>query len=434
LNLKDSYECFILIEPGLGYIIPVLQEKFNKSKIVALHADEGFPSNGIPSFYGNASCAQEFLETELADIDAGAIKIIEWRPSMNYYREDYIKLLSAAVEFIKRGDAGKRTAAAFGKKWVHNFFRNLRLVNISLLYKKSNFPVIVTGSGPGLEKTMPFLCETQKSCVIIASASSVLSLAHNGITADIVITADGGSWALTHVYSMFRNKYAAFLAANLCAALPSQCVNTSFLLLNDGSLWQNIIFHELSLPTVIIPQRGTVTASAVDLALLLSDGNIYLAGMDLGVSDIRTHVRPYGFDYIFSGSANRLSPLYAKNYFRSGQIRGGGSMDIYASWFNNQLSVWPKRIFSIGGSRVFFKEACPSEQTVKNRNMIFKAVNSNDDPSLFYKKGAEALCKALKNTEYSKDIKKELAPLLFPEKKEVTLRELEKAIEEAADV
>jgi hypothetical protein len=433
LNLKSNLKCFILIEPGFGYMIPVLQEKFKNSKIIVLHIESGFPENGVPSLSGaNFEKVQKFLEKELQDIDLSVIRIIEWRPSMNYYREKYVKLLSLAVEFIKRSDAERRTSAAFGKRWFKNFFKNLKLLNCTLLYKSADIPVIITGSGPSLETAIPFIQKIQDNCIIIAASSSVIALNKSGISADIVIATDGGCWALQHIYPMLRNSGGDSLAVNLCAALPSQCDGKPFLVLNDGSFWQSVILHELKLPSVIIPQRGTVTASAVELALVLTSGNIFLAGTDLSVKDIKTHVRPYGFDYLFFGGANRFSPVYSKYFLRSRLLREGGSMDIYAAWFKSQLALWPKRIFSLGNNAVF-ENAFPQEQKNKKEKEYFKVVKVNEDPDLFCKRGVRALLSALKNPEYAQNIKAELASLLLPDKKEVTESELETAIAGAVD-
>jgi hypothetical protein len=408
-------------------MIPVLQEKFNNRKIIVLHIDNDFPEKGVPTLHSSdPQEVNKFLEKELRDIDISKIQIVEWRPSMNHYREKYVKLLSLAVEYLKRDDAEKRTVAAFGKRWFRNFFKNLKLLNRTLLYKTAGLPVIITGSGPGLETAIPVIQKAQDNCIIIAASSSVLALEQNGISADIVIATDGGCWALQHIYPMFRNPNENSLAVNLCAALPSQCGGKPFLVLNDGSFWQSVILHELKLPSLIIPQRGTVTASAVDLALVLSDGDIFLAGMDLSLRDIRSHVRPYGFDYLSFGSANRFSPVYSKYFYRSGLTRGGGSMDIYASWFKNQLALWPKRIFSLGGSNPVFENALPLERENKKNSDYFKIVNEN--PDKFSERGVSALLSALKNPEYARNIKTELVSLLSGGKKELTETELETAI------
>jgi hypothetical protein len=412
-------------------MIPVLREKFKDSKIIALHIESGFPEKDIPALSGTEPGeVQMFLEKELQEIDPSCIRIIEWRPSMNYYRERYVKLLSLAVDFIKRIDAEKRTTAAFGKRWFRNFFKNLRLINQILLYKSADIPVIITGSGPGLETSIPLIQKIRNNCIIIAASSSVMALNRNGISADIVIATDGGCWALQHIYPMLKESGNSSLAVNLCAALPSQCEKKPFLVLNDGSFWQSVILHELKLPSVIIPQAGTVTASAVELSLILTSGSIFLAGMDLSVKDIRTHVRPYGFDYLIFSGADRFSPVYSKYFLRSRLIREGGSMDIYAAWFKNRFALWPKRIFSLDAG--ISENVFPPEQKKKD-NEYFKVVKVNEDPDLFRKRGINVLLSALKNPEYAKNIKAELIPLLLPGEKEASESELKRAITGAVD-
>ena len=380
----------------------------------------------------DASSIQSFLEKEVPETDASRIRIIEWRPSLNFYREAYVKLLSQVVEFIKRLDAGQRTVSVFGRRWFRNFFKNLEIMRHAVLYRTTDIPVIVTGSGPSLENAVPVIRKLQDKCLIIAASSSIVALAYNGIQADVVIAADGGGWALKHLYPYFRAGGSMPIAANLCAALPSQCADIPRLIINDGSFWQSVILHELSLPSVVIPQKGTVTAYAVELAMLLSGGNIYLAGMDLSVRDIRTHIKPYGFDHLLLENSCRFAPVYSKTFLRSRQIREGASLNIYAQWFKNQLASWPKKIFSLDSSHEVFESALPSEAAAKKAGGFFKTFTVKNDPVSLREKGITALTAALEDSRFSPDIKAELAPLLFPGRKEVSKLELETAINEAA--
>ena len=430
LNLKNDIKYFILIEPGLGYIIPVLQERFKESKILVFHIEDQGSIQSEANLPVLTSCEeaeiQKFLELNITDVKN--VKIIEWRPSLNYYKGAYVKLLSQIVAFIKRTDAGSRTTAAFGRRWVKNFFRNLDTLNINLLYKQTEFPVIITGSGPSLEEALPFIKEAQKSCLIIAASSSVLALAENGICADLIIATDGGSWALKHLYPCYRNNLKA-LAVNLCAALPSQFTNTPFLLINDGSFWQSVILHELALPSVIITQRGTVSATAVDLALVLSKGNIYLAGMDFSLNDIRTHVKPYGFDILFFNKANRFNPFYSQCFIRSFYTSKGESLDIYASWFKTQADIWEKRIFSITDNGIFKTGKPDASSIIKTDDYLKEAPIRNKDQTL-RERGSAALFNALHNKEYAQNIKRELVTLLFSGNDTVTDEELEETLKE----
>jgi len=447
LKLKETIKCFILIEPGLGYIIPVLQKRFKKAKIIVLHLGDFTQAKNIERASYNqqvieqnfpqeadAKEVQKFLETQVPQTSVDCIRVIEWRPSLNYYREAYLKLLSHVVDYLKRADAEGRTTAAFGKRWVRNFFRNIANINKIVLYRQSGLPVIITGSGPSLENVLPLIKNVQSRFLIIAASSSVTALSHNGIIPDIITATDGGPWALWHIYPVIRNNPGAFHAVNLCAALPSQCSNTPKLILNDGSLWQSIILHELSIPSVLIPQRGTVSATAAELAMILSGGNIYLAGMDFSADDIRTHVRPYSFDSLFFGSANRLRSVYSQLYTRSSLLKQGGSLDVYASWFKNQLDSWPKRIFSAGqGNKIFEKtesltlsEKKAETEENKKTEKYFNCVSI--DSAHFKTRGAQALFNAMKNTDHWEKLKEELTPLLFPGNDSVTEKMLKAAI------
>ena len=113
-------------------------------------------------------------------------------------------------------------------------------------------------------------------------------------------------------------------------------------------------------------------------------------------------------------------------------------MDIYAAWFKNQIALWPKRIFSLGGSNEIFENAVPyddsgfGQATEKNKREFFKTVRTKEDPALFCKRGVCALLKALDESEFSENLKTELAHLLFTGEKEVTKSKLETAIKEAA--
>ncbi|MCL2230093.1 MAG: DUF115 domain-containing protein [Treponema sp.] len=401
---------------------------------MVLHVDNFPAHDDIPTLTSaDTTSIQEFLETNIKETKAENIRIIEWRPSLNFYKTKYVSLLSQVADFIKRMDAGTRTAAAFGKKWVRNFFRNIPLINRSILYRQSDLQVIITGSGPGLENALPTIKKAQSSSLIIASSSSVAALSANNIKPDFIIATDGGSWALKHIYPCLRNKKDdMYFALSLCAALPSQMSGCAFLLINDGSFWQNVILHELSLASVLIPQKGTVTATAVELALMLSGGNIYLAGLDFSVNDIRSHVKPYAFDSILFDGANRLLPVYSQYFMRSGAIKDGKSMDIYASWFRTQILSWPKRIFSITGTSVF-KEGKPIlNGNEKTLCQYFNLANAKEDPSLCQKRALNALLNALNNNEYSQNIKQEFSSLLFNGEENVCADKIKKAILEIA--
>jgi hypothetical protein len=440
LKINTDINCFFLIEPGMGYMIPFLRKKQPDSKIIVLHADSGFRElpgvfSGDAAWYPDGGTGvQEFLESEVPA--AARVRIVEWRPGLNVYGDKVLELVRESAEFIKRLEAVRRTDAFFGKRWMRNFFRNLALFQNTLMYRKMDIPVVITGSGPSLEAVLPQLLAPRDKIFIIAASSSLPSLAAGGITPDMVISTDGGGWALTHLYAFFRQlrPKPGILALSLCAAVPSQCSSLPLLPMNDGSLWQSIALHAIGFPSVLIPQRGTVTASALELALELSNGNIFLAGMDLSVCGIRSHARPNGFDHLLFGCATRLRPVYTQYFIRSEGIKDGGSLDVYAAWFKSRIGSFPKRIFSLGANHEVFNGIAKDyplgvngSGRIQERDH-FEPVILADNPEGRARRAAEAISAALGDPRYAPALKSELSPLLFPSQTDVPEEEISGAL------
>ena len=467
LNPCRSIDYYILIEPGLGYLISSLHTHCPDSKVIVLHADASFRVTQsrypeVPMWFPDSGGVQEFLEKTIPD--AASIRLIEWRPSLRVYGDACLGLVRESTEFIRRSEASRRTGAAFGKRWVRNFFRNVTLLRQTLLYRPMDIPIVITGSGPSLESAIPKICAAREGVFVLAASSSLPALTACGIMPDMVISTDGGGWALLHLHACFQEgnfttnqhkptrttgKYRSTgswsscgswsnnlrispkLAFALSAALPSQCSSMPLLPMNDGSLWQSMVLHSIGVPSVLIPQRGTVTASALELALALGTGSIFLAGMDLSVRDIRSHARPYGFDHLFFGAASRLRPVYSQYFIRSRDMKAGGSHDVYAAWFKNRIASLPQRVFSLGGNHAALEDNLPAislKATAKNNQNYFKIMTLNDTPEQRRRQAEKTLIAALDNPQYADALIGELAPLLFPSSTDVQPKEIAEAI------
>jgi hypothetical protein len=330
---------------------------------------------------------------------------------------------------------------------VRNFFRNMALLDSTLLYRAMDMPIVIAGSGPGLESVLPQIFGARKGIFVLAASSSLPALMSGGIVPDMVIATDGGGWAHLHLHACFRmggmeqpvggpTRLAGptKLAFALCAAVPSQCAAMPLLPMNDGTLWQSLVLHSLGIPSALVPQRGTVTASALELAMLLGRGNIFLAGMDLALCDIKSHARPYGFDHLFFGTASRFRPFYSQCFSRSRDIKAGGSHNVYAAWFKSRSNSWPKRIFSLGGNSAHFPAANLPLATLSGAGECaagncFKPVAAEKPAELRRRQAGETLIAALGNIEYAAILAGELAPLLFPSRTDVAPVEIADALE-----
>jgi hypothetical protein len=440
LNFREGIRFFILLEPGLGYTAGVLRKKFPDSAKLHLHVSDFFMSRNnysemCPAWSpGSGTTLLRFLEDHIPDTEAASIALVEWRPSQAAFGRAYLRLFAETAEYIKRADANKRTAVNFGRRWFKNAFKNLAVLKQTPRYRPFAAPLLVAGAGPSLEEALPRLAEQEKKSrpFILAVSSAAPALLAADIPPDLILSADGGNWALLHLYEAIRKPPRAVFAAALTAALPSQFAALPWLPISDGSLWQNTVLQSTGLPFVPLPQRGTVTATALDLAFRLCLGHIYIAGADLGHRDILTHARPYSFERLLTEKASRLNPAYSQSFFRASALASSGSHGIYAQWFARQMDAYPDRLFSLGkNSAVFNKrsaEALPRDGgDAKPAAAAIVSLTSRNVPE----RALQTLLRALDAEAAGKTIVEELGPLLFPGEKPGGQAAMKEAVREA---
>jgi hypothetical protein len=358
LRLGSSIDCYILLECGFCYVIPFLQKINSQAKIISLHlSDEYISPNMQPE---NSGCAEwspsaplsltDFLEQELPEVEDSKIKIIEWRPSLTIFGEKYLSLLKETAAFIQRACANKRTAVYFKKRWERNIKKNISLLHknpplIPLGTIKKN--IVLCASGPLLEKDIILIKKERDrgDCEVIAVSSALCALCAQNIIPDIVLTSDGGNWARQHLYEIMRLTKKPAVAAALNASLLSDFSALPLYLFSDGGAEQEALLKDEGLAGFTLPARGTVSANAIDFALMRTNGNIYISGLDLKNNDISSHSRPYALDILLWEKADRLKPVYSLYYKRSKDVESGKSYAVYRDWFKNQTKKYPPRIF-----------------------------------------------------------------------------------------
>ena len=462
LKLKQ-HKYFVLLEPGLGYLTVFLKKKFPMSQIISLHCSSFFDiknnylTNMVKGLLldrelawtpASSETLEEFLEHRLFDADAADVKLIDWKPSVNAYGKACLYLTSVTVECIRRFSAGRKTVRNFGKRWLKNALYNIELIQNTALVKPGSMQILVCAAGPSLEDSIDDIVKWKKSLFppfIIAVSSAAPALFYNGIIPDIIITTDGGSWAGFHLIECFRQylknidkKYInenPFIVASLTAALPSQTINYPVIVLYDGSLWQDIILREAGvLPFCLaFPQRGTVSASALDLAFYLSSGNVYVCGIDFSHRDLLTHARPYAFERFLEQKQYRKNPMYSQVFEREDMIQRSGSHDIYASWFKSHLFPFHDRLYSVGESIFGISSGKPDLDNLGERAyfVVQNTKNKTDKKHLI-----DVLCNSLENHPVKEQLGKELGELLLPDisqEDNYFTGEIRKALLELAD-
>jgi hypothetical protein len=360
LELPRDTTHFILIECASGYIIPVLKTKFPDTAVFSQHCKRvpARPFTADFELYPETPRhIRNLLEKEIPE--NARLKIIEWRPSLSVYKKEYLALLETAADFLRFHTMNRRTAAYFEKRWAKNMENNCAVFS-RFVYPETGtpscFPIAVTASGPGLTACLPELQQKQDHVYIIAVSSALCALYEHGIKPDMIAATDGGFWALPHLYELKRYCKGEYpvIAAALNARIPSFLRDAPFLPLSDGSAVQNARLSALRAPFIALPQRGTVSATALDLAFALTRGPVYIAGLDLSNKDVLSHASPHAFETLFRAQSSRFSPYYHRLYARSRLSAESNTMAVYAAWFKNSLAQYLPQLVPLVGNHPMF--------------------------------------------------------------------------------
>jgi hypothetical protein len=450
LEFSNSCDFFLILEPGLGYCIPELKKAYPKTRMLVLHASRDFKD--IPETHDSQAHGIwypdlgidviHFLENEIPE--GSLCQLIEWKPSIGAYGQTYQSIRTEIKQFLEREAANIRTTAGFGKRWLKNVFKNLALLQNPLYFERGQIPVLVTGAGPSLEDAIPLIHRAlqQGPLCIVAASSSVPALLAHQIVPSISVATDGGTWAAFHLIDQFRravplvaNKPSPLpfpLAVTLNAKLCSQAAQVPQLLISDGSLWQARLLQKLSIPFIQLPQRGTVSATILDVAMLISTGPVYITGMDMAHRDIQTHARPYGLDFYIDERACRFTPLYSLACKRSLMDANHGALSIYAAWFDRYFQEHRERI-SVLGTRQHPKfPMLPVSQEIHwdsyKEPSFYILPRKNDRVHQYIQEYVALLIDELQTTAEQKQMQEELSYLLSGRKQALAVPEIIKGL------
>jgi hypothetical protein len=269
-----------------------------------------------------------------------------------YYRR--IETLMASV--FDRRKVNINTLRRFGQLWVRNLLSNLGAMITSPGIQAgeglfSGIPALVLAAGPSLDEVLPHMEALRRCCAIVAVDTSYRFCKASGIEPDFLVTVDPQYWNSRHLDWLPRGS----------TVMVSESSVHPRVLRTGGGKDREVYFMSSFFPLGtyiedIIGKRGTIGAggsvatTAWDLCRYLGFSPIYMAGLDLGFPDKRTHARGAYFEESMHGVSTRFltAELMTFDYLHQAQptsLRNneGGltltdrRMLIYKAWFEDQL-------------------------------------------------------------------------------------------------
>ncbi|HNY20686.1 MAG TPA: DUF115 domain-containing protein [Treponemataceae bacterium] len=334
----------VVTEPGESYLAGEFRSRFPLARLIAIRYQESLfrdtdrlwdavwrPSSGMP--------VESFLFGLIPDEVLPMTVFLSWKPSDSIWPESANAVWSGIAATLRMQRSVMGTRSHFGKRWFANMVRNAALLERPIEPIQTRRPVLLAAAGPSLESQYPI---PENRFFVMAVSASMASLLHHGAMPDMCVATDGGYWAKEHLRGIPENIPVAF---PLEAMVPVEVLERNpVVLLDYGSELERALLSFVGVESMRAKRNGTVSGTAAELALSITDKNVYAAGLDLMCGPAYSHARPYSSDIRTDVGSSRVNPLSGALYERN---RDDQSLSLYASWFSSRDAFFRERFMRL---------------------------------------------------------------------------------------
>ena len=340
--------CLFILEPALSYCADAIKKKFPNALICAIRFSSAFvksDSQWHKVFYldqANFSIPlSEILFETLGEEKLISSLAFSWPPSQNAFPEQTVRCWEEIKKAILKARDVMGTRAYFSERWLKNSLIFASNIKRPVIAEKGNLPLIIAASGPSLLSSLPFLKKYRDYFFLIAVSSALMPLQKNGIRADMVISSDGGYWAKRHID--FSGQDSTIFALEAESAVPKKIFENNKIipLVYDDGLEKDFL-DAIGCPYMLSERNGTVAGTALCFAHTLTDGNIYLCGLDQAPSPAFQHTQPNALENGNSKNDSRLRNCETR--ITKSRFSSEKSLEIYRNWFITNSAYFSKRV------------------------------------------------------------------------------------------
>lgn len=411
----------IILEPAIGFCSEYFKKKIPSAKVCAIRFSNEFSKfNNKFDFVFNLfePDFEARLFNTLGEEGLFSSLFFTWPASAKIFQAEEKVALSKIKKQLNLAQTVLFTHNSFARRWFLNFVNIVSRIEKTQTLKKTNFPIVLCASGPSLQSSVKKLKELENNLFIIAVSSALNVLLKNNLVPDLVISTDGGFWAKKHLYPLKKNKIPLALAieANLPQILFSE-LSIIPLIYSDGM--ESAFIKKTDINYVIVQRNGTVSGTAAELALSLTENLVFMCGLDLEAGCGIQHSQPNILEDENSATDNFFCP---KETRISKSRCNSSSLRIYREWFCNLNEKKWQRFFRLSDNYKYSSNL----GRIKDANFDFLKenllkMNYSKSPSAFFsvprkidnKKNKEILKSFVLKNENSKEWLKNNFPLDF---------------------
>lgn len=344
-----------IVEPALSYCFKFLRGKFPFSQLSVIRLSHDFDAynDGWDHIFYCCSC--EDLSEQLFDMlgENGIMTtfFISWDSSEKAFPVFFSQAWTEIKKAVIKSRTVLETRTYFTARWLKNlcvFFKNIRKTAV---IKTGTSPILITASGPSLADAVPFIKKFRTSFFLIAVSSSLDVLFYHQIIPDLCISTDGGFWAKKHLETL--RKYTTLLPLALspeAACSPQLLSDVAIVPLSYGSEIEKSFFSSFGITAHSARRNGTVSGTAVELALSLTSGPVFCCGLDLSPGKGYQHTQPNRLEMENCSADNRLKTKETRS---AASEFLSTSLAIYRSWFSSRGTAMTSRLFRLSDNFPF---------------------------------------------------------------------------------
>lgn len=377
----------ILLGGELGHVSRALLRRFPGSRLLEIFYDsEVFSAAGpvlphsVRAWHpGSAETLPEFLHRQVGELDAEGLKILEWPPTARACPEGSLEANRQVAQLLKELRGSLATTAALGRRWLANTFRNfVALEDVRPLpHWPGRRPVVIAASGPSLAEALPLIARHRSRLLLWALPSAAPALHAAGLTPDLVVLTDPGYFAVYHLHGALPE--GTPLAMPVSAGPGAWRIGARVSYFNQDTVFEREVLAAARVAGPTVLPSGTVSASALQLALGSTAGPVVFAGLDLAFRDVHSHARPNAVERLLVTGSSRLAPLHHRLFAHAaeqaprilgaagpgsrGPARSNLALDTYAGWFAQRRAAPGRALYRLAPSVVPLPGLAPlSEQ------------------------------------------------------------------------
>jgi hypothetical protein len=379
LKIRESIN-FIVLGLGLGYqVSEIIKQTSTHAKIYIFEKDPELFALAIrevdlAGIFEHPG-VRLFVDTDLREV-SGLMEPERENFTLNEYcfvsqkalvdrNIEYYRVLFEAIEtYFKESRINLKTQSIHSKLYYKNIFSNQESIKNSPGIKTLNgclpdIPAVICSAGPSLDKNIQLLKACRKGFFLIAVATALKPLLHNGIIPDVVISIDPDDLTIRS-FEFLRDTGDTWLVYN--AAVPNTIPNAfpsrkiAFDLDSQLAKW----FKQHTTEKGSLGKISSVAHAAFNFAKYLACSPVILVGQDLSFQNQRLHCT---HSYYYDDSINlvsRLNPLYYLNRLK--YLNFGPNLteriDIFGSQVNSTLAM--------DSYRQIFSSSLENSETVIN--------------------------------------------------------------------